>query len=153
MPILAILSSMLLLRFTFSIPLSPDLAVLLFTVGLLLIYIELNRPGWIVPGSIGLLTALLCVAAITRYHLNPGAIALVISAVALLVVELIRRTGPIIAFAATLALILGFDHLVLGPNGAQVHLATAFICGLVLGGGTSVLTRIARRARANKGLD
>jgi len=39
-----------------------------------------------------------------------------------------------------------------GP-GAGIKLGTAVGCGLVLGGCTSILTRIARRARTNKGLD
>jgi presenilin-like A22 family membrane protease len=82
-------------------------------------------------------------------ELNPAAIALVCTAIVLLVLDLLRRTQWIVALAATLALVLGFDHLV----GIQIHTATAVVCGLVLGGCTSILTRIARRARANKGLD
>jgi membrane-bound serine protease (ClpP class) len=133
--------------------LSPNLALVVLTVGLLLIYVELNRPGWIVSGAVGLLAVLFAVASLGRTELNPAAIALVVTAVALLVLDLLRRTQVTVALAATLALVLGFDHLVLGPVGVRVHTVTAVGCGLVLGAGTSILTRIARRARTNKGLD
>jgi membrane-bound serine protease (ClpP class) len=129
--------------------LSPDVALVGLTVGLLLIYVELNRPGWILSGALGLLATLFAVASLARMELNPAAIALVCTAIVLLVLDLLRRTQWIVALAATLALVLGFVHLV----GIQIHTATAVVCGLVLGGCTSILTRIARRARANKGLD
>jgi membrane-bound ClpP family serine protease len=120
---------------------------------MLLIYVELNRPGWIFCGALGLLATLFAVASLARWELNPAAIALVGTAVALLALDLLRHTQVMVAIAATLALVLGFDHLVLGPGGMRVHTVTAVGCGVVLGVGTSILTRIARRARTNKGLD
>jgi membrane-bound serine protease (ClpP class) len=133
--------------------LSPDRAIWLLTLGLLLIYVELNRPGWIIPGALGLLASLFAIASLLRLGLNPAAIALVCTAVVLLALDLLRRTPVVVAVAATLALVLGFDHLVTGPGGVRVHTLTAVLCGVILGVGTSILTRIARRARANKGLD
>jgi membrane-bound serine protease (ClpP class) len=133
--------------------LSPDGGVILLTLGLLLIYIELNRPGWIITGALGLLASLFAMASLLRLELNPAAIALVCTAVALLVLDLLRRTPPMVAVAATLALVLGFDHLVQDPGELRVHALTAVPCGMVIGVGTSILTRIARRARTNKGLD
>ena len=136
-----------------AIDLAPDSAILLLTLGVLLIYVELNRPGWIVPGACGLLLALLSVGSLLRLDLSLAAVALLATAAALLVLDLLRATPVLVAVAATLALILSLDHLVLGPARLQVHAVTAVACGLLLGGGTSVLTRIARRARANKALD
>jgi membrane-bound serine protease (ClpP class) len=133
--------------------LAPDVALLLLTLGLLLIYVELNRPGWIIIGSLGLLASLFAIASLLRLDLNYAAIALLGTAMVLLVLDLLRRTYVMVAVAATLGLVLGFDHLVIGPNGLRVHTGTAIGCGLILGIGTSILTRIARRARTNKGLD
>jgi membrane-bound serine protease (ClpP class) len=133
--------------------LGPDAAVLLLTLGLLLLYMELNRPGWIVPGALGLLLALFAGASLLRLQLSLAAAALLATAVALLLLDLLRPTPVLVAAAATLALVLGFARLVLGPPPRQVHAATAIACGLLLGGTTAVLTRIARRARANKALD
>jgi membrane-bound serine protease (ClpP class) len=134
--------------------LSPDNALILLTLGLLLIYVELNRPGWIITGALGLLASLFAIASLLRLELNPAAIALICTAVALLGLDLLRRTQPMVVVAATLALVLGFSHLVLGaPEALRIHTVTAVVCGVVIGVGTSILTRIARRARTNKGLD
>lgn len=132
---------------------SGDAALVLVTLGVLLIYVELNRPGWIVSGSAGLLCVLLGVAALARWELNPAAVGLVAIAIALLLLDLARRLQVTVSLAATLALVLGFAHLVLAPAAGRIHTATAVGCGLTLGAGTSILTRIARRARTNKGLD
>jgi membrane-bound serine protease (ClpP class) len=131
---------------------APDVALLVLTAGLLLIYVELNRPGWIVSGAVGLLAVLFAVASLVRLGLNPAAVVLVGTAVALLGVDLRRRTPVVVSIAATLALVLGFAQLVRGP-GMGIKMGTAVGCGVVLGGCTSILTRIARRARTNKGLD
>jgi len=131
---------------------APDVALLVLTVGFLLIYVELNRPGWVVSGAVGLLAVLFAVASLVRLGLNLAAVVLVGTAVVLLGVELRRRTPVVVSLAATLALVLGFAQLVRGP-GVGIKLGTAVGCGLVLGGCTSILTRIARRARTNKGLD
>jgi membrane-bound ClpP family serine protease len=132
--------------------LAPDVALLVLTVGLLLIYVELNRPGWIVSGAVGLTATLFAVASLVRLGLNPAAVVLVGTAVALLGVDLRRKTPVVVSIAATLALVLGFAKLVRGP-GMGIKAGTAVGCGLMLGGCTSILTRIARRARTNKGLD
>ncbi len=131
--------------------LRPDVALLVLTLGLLLIYVELNRPGWIVSGAVGVLATLFAVASLVRAGVNPAAVALVGTAVVLLALDLLRRTQAMVAVAATLALVLGFAHLMRGPG--RIATVTAVGCGLTLGGCTSILTRIARRARTNKGLD
>lgn len=133
--------------------LTPDHALLLLTAGLLLVYVELNRPGWIVTGALGLTATLFALASLLRLEINPAAVALVCTAIALLVLDLLRRTSAMVAAAATLALVLGFDHLILGTAQLRIHAVTAVACGTILGAGTSILTRIARRARTNKGLD
>ncbi|MGC9197635.1 MAG: hypothetical protein ACP5E5_01710 [Acidobacteriaceae bacterium] len=133
--------------------LSGDSALLMVALGVLLIYLELNRPGWIVSGVAGLLCVLLGVAAIAHWQLNPAAVGLLTIAFALLLLDLVRRLQIIVSLAATLALVLGFAHLVLAPSAARIHTAIAVGCGVTLGVGTSILTRIARRARTNKGLD
>jgi membrane-bound serine protease (ClpP class) len=128
--------------------LTPDTAVLLFSLGLVLIAVELNRPGAILPGALGLLVALLACARLAHDHPRPLAIGLLFAAAAILLLQS-RRSLPFwIPCLGTLAGIAGFARIVPG-----IHLATAILCGLVLAAGTTVLTRIAHRARQNKGLD
>ena len=77
----------------------------------------------------------------------PPALLLLATSIALIALGLRRTVHPIVFAAATLGLILAFSAL------KGVHWAIAASCGLILGAGTSILTRIARRARLNKGLD
>jgi len=130
--------------------LTPDVALVLLTLGIGLIYLELNRPGWVVPGAVGLTGVLFAVASLGRAGVNAGAVVLLGTAVALLGVELRRRTPVVVSVGATLALVLGFVFLV---RDAKIQPGLAVGCGILLGGTTSILTRIARRARINKGLD
>jgi len=71
-----------------------------------------------------------------------------VTAAALLATGLRRSLRPLVAVAATLVLTLGLNRI--DPH---VHADVAVPCGVLLGASTWALTRIARRARVNKGLD
>ncbi len=129
---------------------SPNVALVVLTVGILLIYVELNRPGWVVPGAVGLTAALFAVASLGRIGVHPAAAVMVGTAVVLLGLGLRRRTPVVVDVGATLGLVLGFLSL---ERDAGIAPGLAGGCGILLGGLTSILTRIARRARSNKGLD
>jgi membrane-bound serine protease (ClpP class) len=129
--------------------LSPTAALLLLTLGIALIYVELNRPGSILPGALGLLATLLSIAALANHHPALPAVLLCCTAIALLALDLYRPTPLLLAIAATLALILGFMRLF--PESIPLWISAP--CGALLGTGTSLLTRIARRARANKAVN
>jgi len=133
--------------------LSPDAAILLATVGILLIYLELNRPGLIFPGAVGLLLTLLAIAALLPQHFNLIALLLIACAITLLGFDLLRPTPRFVPLVTAALLSLGFFFLLKYPTSQPIHLPVAVSCGLILGAGTSLLTRVARRARANKGLD
>jgi membrane-bound serine protease (ClpP class) len=106
------------------------------TLGMLLIYVELNRPGWVVPGAVGLTAALFAVASLGRMGVMPGAGALVGTAVVLLGLGLRRRMPVVVDVAATLALVLGFLHLV---RDAEIEPGLAVGCGILLGGTSQFL--------------
>ena len=127
--------------------LSPNAAVLLLTLGLALIAVELNRPGWIVPGALGLLASLLAVAAILHHGAAVLALLVLLAAALILLLQLRYYVRLWIVLLGSGG---GMIALAMLPG---VRLAVAVCCGLFLGIGTSLLTRIARRARQNKGLD
>jgi membrane-bound serine protease (ClpP class) len=133
--------------------LQPNTAILLFTLGTALIYFELNRPGSILPGALGLLATLLSIAALSHRRLEPAGLLLILSAFSLLLLDLLRPTHILVAVAATVALVLGLRGLLSPSCFPAISFPVYFGCGLLLGTGTSSLTRIARRARVNKGLD
>jgi membrane-bound serine protease (ClpP class) len=136
-----------------AVHLTPNVAVVYFTLGVVLMYVELNRPGVILPGCFGLLACLFAVGSLVRFPLSPMGVLVFVSGAALLLLDLIRPLPLAVSITATLALVLGLFGLVAGPPTLQIRAVTAILCGLFLGAGTSVLTRIARRARANKAVD
>ena len=135
--------------------LSPDAALVVFTCGVLLIYLELNRPGTILPGSCGLLLVLLAIAALRAFPPDSVGLVLLLGASCLLLFSVRRKLPIVLEAIALLALICGFYRIGRTP-GAKLpyfHLALAAICGLLIGASSLSLSRVARRARRNKGLD
>jgi membrane-bound ClpP family serine protease len=133
--------------------LSPNAAVLIFTVGVALIAVELNRPGSILPGAAGLLLTLLAAASLWPRHPNAEAFLQIILSMAVLLLQTRRTLLWLLPLSATILLIYSIARLL--PPTAEPGISPwiAILCGLFLGAGTTVLTRIARRASQNKGLD
>jgi membrane-bound serine protease (ClpP class) len=131
--------------------LSPNAAVLILTAGLALIAFELNRPGSILPGALGLLLSLLAVGSLAEHHPRPEAA--VEAAFALLLLQSRRRLSPVVVISATVALAVSLAYLLPRTPGPGISAWAALVSGLIIAAGTTVLTRIARRARQNKGLD
>jgi|SRR6185437_6239138 len=133
--------------------LSPNTAILILTAGLALIAIEFNRPGSVLPGAIGLLLSLLAAASLAVHHPHPGAILVVIASMTALLWQARSTLLWIIPAVATILLVLSMATLLPSTAEPEISRWVAVPCGLILGTGITVLTRIARRARQNKGLD
>jgi len=130
---------------------NPDLAVLLVVAGGLLIYLEFNVPGTVVPGALGTLCVLLGAFGLNLLPLRHTAIALVIAAVALIVLEAKFASHGILATVGIGCLVFGLATLVDGPAPElRVHLATAIGAGVGFGCISFFLAWIALRARRNK---
>ena len=125
---------------------TPNTALVTLTAGILLIYVELNRPGRIIPGAIGLLITLLAVPSLD-HNPSPGVPILQVFFIATVILGLRRKLHPAVYVIAIIALIAGF-HAISG-----ISWLNAILCGLILGVASSLLARIAHRARLNKGLD
>ena len=59
---------------------NPDLAVLMLVIGGLLIYLEFNAPGTIVPGALGTLLVLLSLFALNLLPVHYTAVMLLLAA-------------------------------------------------------------------------
>jgi membrane-bound serine protease (ClpP class) len=130
---------------------NPDLAVLVLVLGALLIYLEFNVPGTIVPGSIGTLLVLLALFGLNLLPIHHTAVFLLVAAIALIVLEAKFPSHGALALAGTLALIFGLATLIDGPIAEQrVHTSTAVATGLGFGIISFGLAWIALRARRNK---
>jgi membrane-bound serine protease (ClpP class) len=129
----------------------PDLAVLLVIFGGLLIYLEFNLPGTIVPGALGTLCVLLGAFALSQLPLSHPALAALFAALVMILLEAKFSTHGVLAAAGTLCLVFGLATLVDSPvPELRVHLSTALAAGIGFGAISFFLARIALKARRNK---
>lgn len=129
----------------------PNLAVLILVLGGLLIYLEFNSPGTIIPGALGTLLLLTALFALNMLPVRYTAVMLLIAAFTLLVLEAKFPSHGVLAATGILALVFGTLTLVEGPiPEMRVHISTAVACGVAFGLITVFLVRIAIRARRNK---
>jgi membrane-bound serine protease (ClpP class) len=130
---------------------NPDVAVLLMVLGALLIYLEFNVPGTVVPGSLGTLFLLLGLFGLNLLPVRHTAVVLLLAAVFLMVLEIKFTSHGVLAFAGIACLVFGLATLVDGPiPELRVHTATAVGAGLGFGVITFGLAWIALKARRGK---
>jgi membrane-bound serine protease (ClpP class) len=129
----------------------PNLAVLVLMVGGLLIYVEFNTPGTIIPGTLGTILVLLAVFGLNLLPVRYTSVMLLVAAFALLILEAHFASHGVLAAAGIVCLVIGALTLVDGPiPELRVHLATALSAGLAFGLITVFLLRLALRARRSK---
>jgi membrane-bound serine protease (ClpP class) len=129
----------------------PNLAVLVLVVGALLIYVEFNTPGTIIPGTLGTILVLLALFALNLLPVRYTSAMLLVAAFVLLILEAKFATHGVLAAAGIASLVFGALTLVDGPiPELRVHLATALSLGIAFGLITVFLLRLALRARRSK---
>jgi membrane-bound serine protease (ClpP class) len=129
----------------------PNLAVLVLVVGGLLIYLEFNTPGTIIPGTLGTIMVLLALFALNLLPVRYTSVMLLAAAFTLLILEAKFSSHGVLAAAGIVLLVFGALTLVDGPiPELRVHLATALSTGLAFGLITVFLLRLALRARRSK---
>jgi membrane-bound serine protease (ClpP class) len=132
---------------------NPNIALMLLVGGALLIYLEFNTPGTIVPGALGALMVLLGVFALNLLPIRYTAVMLLVAAVILLVLEAKFGGHGALAIAGTASLVLGMMTLVASPiPQLDVHPWLALSIGIAFGLITVFLLRLAVRARRQKTL-
>lgn len=147
-PMLPSLRERLLTRLT-----SPDLDVLLLMCGGLLIYLEFNVPGTIVPGALGTLMLLLAIFGLNLLPVQHTAVLLLFAALALMVLEAKFASHGVLGLAGVLCLVFGLATLVNGPTPEmRVHFGVAVGAGIGFGTITFWLAWIAVKARRAKRL-
>jgi membrane-bound serine protease (ClpP class) len=129
----------------------PNLAVLVLVVGGLLIYLEFNAPGTIVPGTLGTIMLLLGLFALNLLPVRYTSVMLLAASFVLLFLEAKFGGHGILALAGIVAMIFGALTLVDAPiPEMRVHWGTALSVGLAFGLITAVLLRLAIKAKRSK---
>ncbi len=124
----------------------PNIAYLLFLLGILGIYFELSHPGAIVPGVVGGVSILLALFALSVLPVNYVGVLLILLAIAFFIAEVKVTSYGLLALAGIVAFIFGSLMLVDSPIpsmrvGLQVVLpAAVFVAAVVI----FLLTRVLR---------
>jgi membrane-bound serine protease (ClpP class) len=129
----------------------PNLAALLFAIGMLALYAEFNHPGAVVPGVIGFIAILIALFAMHLLPTRYESLALLVGAFVLFALEAKMQTHGILTAGGILMMILGMLLLVDGPiPEMRVKLWAALSVSIPIGLITVFLMSIAIRARRNK---
>ena len=131
--------------------LDPNIASILFLIGLLALYGEFNNPGMVLPGVVGFICVLL---ALFAFHLLPTryeAMILILGAFVLFGLEAKFQSHGVLGIGGAVMMVLGMLLLVGGPiPQMRVKLVTALAVTLPIAAITIFLMTIAIKARRNK---
>lgn len=129
----------------------PNILVLLLALGGLLVCVEFNAPGIVVPGAVGLFLILLALFELHRMHLQTWAAALLLIALALLLLEAKFFTRGVLALLGIAALVVALAHLVAADDPrARVSWGVAAGAGVGFGVVACGLAALGERARRTK---
>jgi membrane-bound serine protease (ClpP class) len=130
---------------------NPNIALLMLIGGALLIYLEFNTPGTIVPGALGTLMVLLAIFGLNLLPIRYTAVLLLVAALGLLVLEAKVGGHGALAIAGIVCLAFGMLTLVAAPV-PEMAISPLIAIGVSAGFGviTVFLLRLAVRARRMK---
>ena len=130
---------------------NPNIALLLLVGGALLIYLEFNTPGTIVPGALGTLMVLLGIFALDLLPIRFTAVMLLLAALGLILLEAKFGGHGVLGVAGIVCLTFGTLTLISAPI-PELRINPWVAVGVSLGFGaiTVLLVRIAMKARKLK---
>jgi membrane-bound serine protease (ClpP class) len=129
----------------------PNVAFILFSIGMLALWAELNHPGAVLPGVIGLIFILLSVFALNLLPTRYTAFALILAAFVLFALEAKFASHGVLGIGGIICMVLGALFLVDGPiPEMRVRLFTALVVSVPLGVIAIFLMGLAFEARKNK---
>lgn len=130
---------------------NPNIALLLLVGGALLIYLEFNTPGTIVPGALGTLMLLLGIFALDLLPIRFTAVMLLLAAFGLMLLEAKFGGHGVLAVTGIVCLTFGTLTLIAAPI-PELRVNPWVAVGVSLGFGsiTVFLVRLAMKARRLK---
>ncbi|MBZ5646842.1 MAG: nodulation protein NfeD [Acidobacteriia bacterium] len=129
----------------------PNVAFILFAIGMLALYVEFNHPGAIVPGVVGFIFILLAVFAFNLLPTRFAALALIVGAFVLFALEAKFATHGVLGIGGIAMMVLGALLLVDGPiPEMRVKLVTALAVSIPLALITVFLMTLVVQARRSK---
>jgi membrane-bound serine protease (ClpP class) len=130
---------------------NPNIALLMLVGGALLVYLEFNTPGTVVPGALGTLMILLAIFGLNLLPIRYTAVLLLVAALGLLVLEAKVGGHGALAIAGIVCLTFGMLTLVAAPV-PELGVSPWIAVGVSAAFGTITvwLVGLAMRARRRK---
>jgi len=129
----------------------PNVAFILFAIGMLALYVEFNHPGAIVPGVVGFIFVLLAVFAFNILPTRHAALILIVAAFVMFILDAKFATHGALTVGGIALMILGALLLVDAPiPEMRVRLVTALAVSIPMGLITAFLVGLVIKARRNK---
>ena len=130
---------------------NPNIALLFLVCGALLIYLEFNAPGTIVPGALGTLMVLLAIFGLNLLPIRYTAVMLLVAALVLLLLEAKIGGHGALAIVGIVCLTFGTLTLIAAPVPEMaINPWVAIAVSAAFGTITVFLVRLAVRARRTK---
>ncbi len=126
---------------------NPNIAYILFMLGLLGLYFELATPGAILPGVIGAISLILAFFAFQALSVNYAGILLIVLAVALFIVDVKASTHGALTAGGLVAMTIGSIMLFNDPD-PGMHASLQVIIPVVLVTGAFFVVGVALSIRA-----
>jgi len=129
----------------------PNVAFILFAIGMLALYVEFNHPGVILPGVVGFVFILLAVFAFNILPTRYAALILIVAAFVLFILDAKFATHGVLTVGGIALMILGALLLVDAPiPEMRVRLVTALTVSVPIGLITVFLVGLVIKARRSK---
>lgn len=129
----------------------PNIAFILFSIGMLALYAEFNHPGAIVPGVVGGIAILLSIFAMNLLPIRYAALAMILGAFVMFILEAKFQTHGALGLGGVVLMALGAVLLVDGPiPEMRIKWLTSLAVTIPFALITIFLMTLALRARRNK---
>jgi len=130
---------------------NPNIAFIIFSIGMMALYAEFNQPGTVVPGAVGLVLVLLSIFAFNLLPTRLTAVVLIMTAFVLFALEIKFATHGALGLGGIVIMVIGALLLVDGPiPEMRVKLVTALSVSIPFALISMFLMAIALKARRNK---
>ncbi|GAC1659295.1 MAG: nodulation protein NfeD [Acidobacteriaceae bacterium] len=129
----------------------PNIAFIIFSIGMLCVYAEFNHPGAIVPGAVGFVAVVLAAFALNLLPVRYAAVAMIFGSFLMFALEAKIASHGVLTAGGIVLMTVGGLLLIDGPiPELRVRFLTALSVAIPLGLITAFLMSIALRARRNK---
>ncbi|MFI5089828.1 MAG: nodulation protein NfeD [Terriglobales bacterium] len=129
----------------------PNVAFVLFAIGMLALYVEFNHPGAIVPGVVGFIFVLLAIFAFNILPTRHAALIMIVAAFVMFILDAKFATHGALTVGGIALMILGALLLVDAPiPEMRVRLVTALAVSVPIGLITVFLVGLVIKARRSK---